>query len=973
MSHLEGGDQLNFKHLQSIVSDMGTKGPTIAAKNKDGLVLVFSRHRHYRHLVIALVKAQRTQLGKLKNPLEVVDPLDFVWTASKPEELKFYSAVSRFKNHYNESKTDSDLEALKLIVANPLSLELFAHDESISANLTPASLIQVSLSMLNPQLEIFVDERKGNYAISATIKIDGKAFDIALVQVKYLYFIHIAEQLYLVQNHQMLKLIDFFKQNRNQLVLDEVAYQDFENQILTPLEEKVVVHYAYLKPANQKQIEEQGFDLPNEKIIYLSESDDFVLITPVMKYGGLEIPIISQKQIKGKDKRGKAFTLQRDEQRELQFLAEIARAHDYFKEQMGEFSAQLHTDCFYLHRQHFLAPTWFLDAFENWRSKDIVILGFNTLKDNKQSAFKAVIDIKVNSGMDWFETAIRVKFNQQTVSLKHLHQSLRSKHKFVALDDGTHGLLPEAWLRKFEAYFANADIEEEVLRTPNVSYALVQELYDEAFLSEDAQERLQLYRSQLNSFEGIETVAVPAGLNATLRDYQREGLNWLNFLDGFNFGGCLADDMGLGKTLQIIAFILTQKEKGMKPANLIVVQASLVFNWQRELAKFAPSLKVKTVYGASRATNVADFDDYDVVLTSYGTLLSDLKSLKAYRFNYLFLDEAQAIKNPDSQRYKAAKLLQARNRIVITGTPVENNTFDLYGLLSFACPGLLGNRDYFRNTYSIPIDQFKLSQRAEELHQRIKPFLLRRTKAQVAKELPEKNEMVIYCEMGERQREIYESFKTEIRDYLMGTAQDELKKSSMHVLQGITKLRQVCNSPMLISREAYFQHSSAKLDVLMEQIESKAPYHKLLVFSQFVGMLDLVKAELQARNVKFSYLTGQTKNREEAVTAFQEDEDVRVFLISLKAGGVGLNLTKAEYVYLIDPWWNPAVENQAIDRTHRIGQDKHVVAVRLICPDTIEEKMMLMQDAKKDLASDLIKTETSIFKSLNKQDLLDLL
>ncbi len=973
ISNLGDSDKLGYRSLLPLVNDLRNATPISSDRDTDNLILVFSRHRHYRHLVIELVKAQHTKSGKLKNPLQVIDPLALAWKATSVEEIKFYSAVSKFKNHYNESNADSDLAALRAIVANPLNLDVFLHDDKVSSSVSPSSLTQFNLSMLNPQLEIFVDERSGNFAISAAIQIDGKLHDIAFASLKFQYFMSIGDKLYLVKNHQLLKLIEFFRENRNQLILEKEDYIDFEIHILTLLEEKIKIHYAYLKPATPKQVEEQGFDLENEKLVYLSESEEYVLITPVMKYGGLEIPIISRKQIKAKDKRGNAFNLKRNDEQELQFLSTIIKAHPNFAGQVADFSEQLHTDCFYLHRKHFLSPEWFLDAFENWRSKGILILGFNTLKGNKLSAFKAEIDIKVNSGMDWFETAIRVKFNQQTVSLKNLHKSLRSKHKFVALDDGTYGVLPEEWLRKFETYFAAGEIEEDTLRMPNVSYALVQELYEQAYFSDETLERLQLYRGKLSSFECVKSVEIPKTLKATLRDYQHDGVNWLNFLDSFNFGGCLADDMGLGKTLQIIAFILTQLEKGMRPANLIIVPASLVFNWQREISKFAPTLRVKTVYGVARQINPLDFDQTDVVLTSYGTLLSDINALRFYRFNYIFLDESQAIKNPDSQRYKAAKLLKARNRVVITGTPIENNTFDLYGQLSFACPGLLGNRDYFRDTYSIPIDQFKLAKRAEELHQRIKPFLLRRTKQQVATELPDKNEMVIYCEMGERQREIYDSFKTEIRDYLIGTSQDEIKKSSMHVLQGITKLRQVCNSPMLISREDYFQNASAKLDVLLAQIESKAPYHKILVFSQFVGMLDLVKAELQHRKIKFSYLTGQTKNRKAQVIAFQEDEHIRVFLISLKAGGVGLNLTKAEYVYLIDPWWNPAVENQAIDRTHRIGQNKNVVAVRLICPDTIEEKIMLMQAAKKDLASDLIKTEESIFKSLNKQDLLRLL
>ena len=934
--------------------------------------LIFSRHRYYRHLVIELATAKRTQNGKLKNPLTFLDPLDFVWKTEKQQEIKFFTGVSRFKNNY-EGKVASDLEALKAIVKNPLNLHFYVHEEKESSIVNASSLIAKKIAILKLNLELSVDERGDNFEVSGLLHLNGKAYAMVDIQLRYHYFIEVKNHLYLIDNPYFLSVIDFFKQHQNNLIIERSEYEDFQQNILSKLEEKIKINYSYLKRATKKQLVEQGFDLDNEQIIYLSESEDFVLITPVMRYGNLEIPVISQKQIQSKDKRGQLFRLSRDEETELQFITTIAKMHPYFMVQANEFSDQRHADCFYMHRKHFLEANWFLAAFETWRSKGIAILGFNELKNNKLSPYTAQISINVISGIDWFETAIKVKFNKQTVSLKHLHKSIRNKSKFVQLDDGTTGILPSQWLEKFEGYFGAGEIIDDKLHTPNINYATVEELYEEELLDLETRERLKLYRSKLSDFEAIQDIEVPKELNGTLRGYQKEGLNWLNFLDGFNFGGCLADDMGLGKTIQILAFILSQRERVSQNTNLVVVPASLVFNWQQEIKKFAPTLKVLTLYGSDRARVVADFDRYEVVLTSYGTLLSDIRLLKDYRFNYIFLDESQTIKNPNSQRYKAVRLLSSRNKVVMTGTPIENNTFDLYGQFSFACPGLLGCREQFKQLYSVPIDQFKDRRRADELHKRIHPFLLRRTKEQVASELPDKTEMVIYCEMGVQQREIYESCRTEIRDYLMGTAEDELIKSSMHVLQGITKLRQICNSPAILSKEKYYGEASAKMEVLMEQIESKSPYHKILVFSQFVSMLDLVKAELESRKIEFSYLTGQTKDRAAAVGSFQNHPEVRVFLISLKAGGVGLNLTQADYVYLIDPWWNPAVENQAIDRAYRIGQHKNVMAIRLICPDTIEEKIMLMQENKKEIASGLIKTEASIFKLLTKKDLLDLI
>lgn len=942
------------------------------------MALVFSRHRFYRHLVIELISAEKGKNGKLKNPFRFLDPMDRLWKAENQEEIKFLAGLSRFRNNYDDGRVAADFEALKAVMANPLHLDFYILDEKKSATVNASTLLHAKFSLLKPDLELEVDERGDTFAISGLLHLEGKSYALERITLHYRYFVKLDQQFYLIGNPYFLDLIDFFKQQQNNLVIEREAYEEFREKILSKLEEKVKINYAYLKPATEKQRVEQGFDLENEQLVYLSDSEDFVLITPVMKYGNLEIPVISQKQIQAKDKRGKPFAIERDTEKELQLISLIAKSHPYLTEQVSELAEQGHADCFYIHRKHFMEPAWFLEAFEAWRSKGIAILGFNQLRDNKFSAYKAEVAISVISGIDWFETAIKVQFNKQALSLKHLHKSIRNKNRFVLLDDGTLGVIPDEWLQKLEGYFGAGEIVGDVLRTPHINFVAVETLYEATQLDREATERLRLYRSipiaiETASFEAIENVVPPQGLQVALRGYQQAGLNWLNFLDKFNFGACLADDMGLGKTVQVLAFLLSQREKVAKNTNLVVVPASLVFNWQQEIKKFAPSLKVLTIYGAERPKIVNDFDQYEIVLTSYGTLLADIQWLKDYFFNYVVLDESQAIKNPDSQRYKAVRLLKSRNKIAMTGTPIENNTFDIYGQLSFACPGLLGSREQFRRLYSVPIDQFKDKKRAAELQSRINPFVLRRTKAQVADELPDKTEMVIYCEMGKHQREIYEGCRTEIRDYIMGTAEDELTKSSMHVLQGITKLRQICNSPSILGEEKYYGNASAKMDVLLEQIESKAPFHKILVFSQFVSMLELVKTELEARQISFAYLTGQTKNREAVVDSFQQNEEVRVFLISLKAGGVGLNLTKAAYIYLIDPWWNPAVENQAIDRAYRIGQHQNVMAVRLICPDTVEEKIMLMQAHKKDLVSSLIKTEKSVLKSLTKKDLLDLL
>ncbi|MCX2574684.1 DEAD/DEAH box helicase [Pedobacter sandarakinus] len=928
-------------------------------------IMVLGNHRYYSNLNIELYETERTRAGKIKNPLKNIDVNALKFKADDIDELKFYSGVGVFQQNYNNDQVEAELEALQAIVKNPLQIPVFLQnlsERSVQAN----TISPIHLNLLAVDLRLSVNQLNDFFEITGRLMIDGKSYELDNLVLVHQYFIKLKDQLYLIARSDFLKVIGFFKKQSNRLILHKSKYSEFKKTILIQLEGSIRVDYAYLKPATPGQIEEKGFDLENEQLIYLSESEDFILITPVMRYGNLEIPVLSKRQIQAQDKLGNIFTLHRDEKAELQFIGSVLKQHPYFYEQESN-------DAFYLHRKRFLEEDWFLDAFENWRNKSIHILGFNQLKNNKLSPYKANINIEVLSGTDWFETKVKVKFGKQQVALKHLHKSIRNKSKFITLDDGTQGILPQEWMEKFLTYFAAGEVAEDSILTPKIRFSTLTDLYEDALIDGEVKNELKRYQQQFENATELTSVGVPASLEATLRDYQKDGLNWLNFLDNFNFGACLADDMGLGKTIQVIAFILSQREKVTHNTNLIVVPASLIFNWQREIEKFAPSIKVRTVYGNERTKTTHDFDDFEIVITSYGTLLADIRFLKDYYFNYIILDESQSIKNPESQRYKAVRLLKSRNKIVMTGTPIENNTFDLYGQLSFACPGLFGSKQQFSDLYATPIDQFKDSKRAAELQRKIKPFILRRTKEEVAKELPDKTEIILYCEMGREQREVYEANKKEIQDFILGKTDDELPKSAMHVLKSITVLRQICNSAALLADGKSYLQSSSKIEVLLEQIEHKAPNHKILVFSQFVTMLDLIQVRLKEKGINYAYLTGKTRNREAVVKSFQEDPQMPVFLISLKAGGTGLNLTAADYVFLVDPWWNPAVENQAIDRAYRIGQHKNVMAARLICPDTIEEKIMKLQATKKDLVKNLIQTEGGMFKNLTKDELLSLL
>jgi SNF2 family DNA or RNA helicase len=445
------------------------------------------------------------------------------------------------------------------------------------------------------------------------------------------------------------------------------------------------------------------------------------------------------------------------------------------------------------------------------------------------------------------------------------------------------------------------------------------------------------------------------------------------------WGGCLADDMGLGKTLQTLCFLQHVVDQNPGETHLVVCPTSLLYNWESELKKFVPGLDYQLHYGAGRELTEEGFRKAHVIITSYGMVRNDIQHFAQYQFGYVILDESQAIKNPASQVRKAIQQLRSRNRVALSGTPVQNNTFDLYAQMDFLNPGMLGGPEHFRSEFATPIDRNGDKEAAARLRKLVYPFVLRRTKEQVAKDLPDRTEMVLWCEMGEEQRRIYDSFKEHYREQLLDRIADEgLGKSSIYILEGLTKLRQICDSPAMLKEGAGtgmgvtggFPNVSVKLDELVREIEENTGDHKVLVFSQFTSMLGLIGEALELKGVDYLYLDGgvAADARKEAVEQFQTTENMRVFLISLKAGGVGLTLTAADYVYLVDPWWNPAAEQQAIDRSHRIGQVRKVFAYRMICKDTVEEKILQLQEKKRILAADLVVDEAGFTKQLTQED-----
>lgn len=493
------------------------------------------------------------------------------------------------------------------------------------------------------------------------------------------------------------------------------------------------------------------------------------------------------------------------------------------------------------------------------------------------------------------------------------------------------------------------------IRLGKLDAALLAGELEEESLPVAATRELEDLGARLRDFGEIERVPVPPGLRAELRDYQREGYQWMQFLLSHGLHGILADDMGLGKTLQTLAHLLAEVASGRnagKPS-LVIAPTSVVMGWQREAAKFAPDLRVLVLQGADRKARFRRIPKHDLVLTSYALLHRDLDALLEHEFHLLVLDEAQHVKNPEAQVRRAVAALRADHRLCLSGTPVENHLGELWSLMDFLMPGWLGPLETFRATYQTPIEKNGNEARRAALARRVGPLILRRTKHDVAKELPPKTEILHEIEMGEAQKDLYETVRSTMDKQVRQALAIRGQQAQIVFLDALLKLRQICCHPRLLGEE-HAAGGSAKFDHLVDLLETfREEGHRVLLFSQFTTMLALIEAHLVAEGVSYLKLTGATKDRQGLVERFQGGEG-EVFLISLKAGGTGLTLTGADTVIHYDPWWNPAAENQATDRAYRIGQDKPVFVHKLICRQTVEERIQLMQEKKDDLASDLL-------------------
>ncbi len=829
------------------------------------------------------------------------------------------------------------------------------------AKLSAASLIPVSFSPHPAKARLNVAKTKKEYTISLYWQVGAEVLDFKDVEVLNAGMLLFQDTVYPLNALTSIPIIESLLPDGKKTIPGAEWPQFLEQEMMqwrqlleVDFAAEIIAHTDAVKPALR---------------LYLQERDKMLVLIPAFVYEGLEIKWgYNGDVVVPLD--GRISLIHRHQKTEDDFTELIRTLHSEMKEAEDD-------HFFYLPGDEVLAGQWFFRFVDAMKEHHVAILGLNDLKRLRISTYRPETKVQVSSSIDWFDTRVDVTFGEQKVSIADVKKALAQRQNYVQLADGSIGLLPDEWLKKYSLLIKMGESKDGKLRLKKFHFSvldnLLAEVDEQAILDELEEKKGNLADIIENDYSNL---APPVQLKAELRPYQQAGFQWLAFLREAGWGGILADDMGLGKTVQTLSFFQQYFNEEPDAKFLVICPTTLMYNWEAEIKKFTPELLHFIHHGPKRTNTVRTFNDYQVIITTYGTMRSDIKMLKDFEFDYVVLDESQAIKNPQSQVAKASLLLHAKNRLALSGTPVQNNTFDLYAQMNFLNPGMLGSREFFMNEFATPIDKFGEDEIKAQLKKLTYPFMLRRTKEQVARDLPAKTTTVLYCEMGADQRKIYNAYRTTYKDQILGMIDERgIERSQMHILSGLTKLRQICDSPAILNEDEKFPNHSIKQEELMREILENVGNHKALVFSQFLGMLALIRKELEAQNIPYSYFDGSTSStdREKAIQEFQNNEECRVFLISLKAGGVGLNLTAADYVYIVDPWWNPAVEQQAIDRTHRIGQTKNIFAYRLICKDTIEEKMLLLQERKRALASDLVVDDTAFLKKLTRDDIAFLL
>lgn len=917
-------------------------------------------------------KVEKLDLSKFVNTDNYPDQdkqlLQQVRKLNDTEVNKYVSRNSPFSGiweniiHHEDDELPEETKSLIAEYWYPKLLKLFNEQkDNALVYFLPQGKKFVTSGLLPVQLAdetaipvIHVNAVKTQIEIACYVQVNGVEVPLQENEWSSFMLFKYADTLYNWSRQEDILEIERFA-NKENLLISKDDWPGYLKKNIIPLTKDYKVRF-------DEQLVQEVKDGNPEVRVLLQEKGDYLLFVPVFSYKGFETRF-NAKDIITLPINDKVLEIHRNRQTELQFIKKLESLHSNFIHPEGAATLALKG-------ADVLKNNWFFLFVDSMKEMNVPVVGFDVLKNFRFNTARPSTEIHISNGVDWFDAKVKVVFGEQQVSIDEIKRALVNKQQFVQLNDGTLGILPENWLKKYSLLFRVGEGKNNALRLSKYHLSVIDELYEERNEAEVLIELEEKY-NRLRGFNRIKEIDPPQRLAHILRPYQVAGYHWLNYLSEVGWGGILADDMGLGKTVQALSFLQFYRDTHDTLKAIVVCPTTLMFNWENEIKKFTPDLTYHIHHGADRSRNKEGFKGHNVIITTYGTLRSDIKLLTEIHFDYVILDESQAIKNPQSKVTKAAGLLISKNRLCMSGTPLQNNTFDIYAQMNFLNPGMLGSVEYFRNEFATPIDKFGEQDRKEHLKKLLYPFILRRTKEQVAKDLPEKTETILFCEMQAEQREIYEAFRMDYRNKILGVINEQgIQKSQLTILQGLMKLRQICDSPAIMNEPEKYPNHSIKLDEIAREITENISNHKALVFSQFLGMLALIKEKLKSLDVPFEYFDGSTPahEREKAINRFQDDDNCRAFLISLKAGGVGLNLTAADYVYIVDPWWNPAVEQQAIDRTHRIGQTKNIFAYRMICKDTIEDKILQLQEKKRSLARDLIADDNTFVKSLSRED-----
>ena len=962
---------------------------------EEKLILVVSKHRRFgwkfniywaEELPSGSVKILGLPTAKEEKGISEIDRklIELIDEVSDRALMKAYSkqkSIISFRDEISQTAIDHLIrprieinthKVLPLALQSPLPIYL--REDLSSQTLYERYLVEILPSPTNCLFNFVKDENGLRYFISLTNEQD----EISL-QEKPAYILSqepciilLKNKIHRVENIESKKLVPFFDKAHISVpaTAEKTYIKNFILKTIPKYEVKIEgIEMTEIFPSRQAVLTlEEDFDLQLTVFLHFQYNDHS--IHPALR----KTKFVELNEVDGNETIG---WFMRDLDWEKPFLTQLL---DLGLRQEGD-------NRFYLKQDPEILQHYGLIGWLNANRKNLSDFTIEQKTGKTYYTGTIAMESKLDIKIDWFDIEIEVVFDNFRIPFSRFRKHILNGNIEYILPDKSVFILPEVWFERYHNLFMHGKETEKGIRIQKMHVGLLNDSINELFSKKKKQE-LQKYKQLPDE----RPVASPH-LDVLLRPYQREGFHWLEHLHNNGLGGCLADDMGLGKTLQTITlldYIYSKSDKketlpslngqlslfslpeSTLPASLIVVPKSLLHNWQNELKKFAPDLKVH-VYAGNNRIRTGDieqlFNRFRIIITSYSIVRMDSEYLKEYPFHYIILDESQYIKNPDSMLYKSVRKLFSPHKLVLTGTPIENSLSDLWAQFNFINAGLLGSFSFFKNHYIQKITKEKNKHAEQVLQQLIQPFFLRRTKEEVALDLPPLSQEIVYCDMTDSQQEIYETEKNRIRNLLLEN-KENFAKNSFAALQGLMRLRLLANHPSLIDLE--YAEDSGKFDQIILYFESlRASGHKVLIFSSFVKHLKLLSRRFEAEGWKYALLIGKTSNREDEINRFTQNKDVNCFFISLKAGGTGLNLTAADYVFIIDPWWNPASEMQAFSRAHRIGQDKNVMVYRFISSDTIEEKIILLQKSKLQL-SDTFITSNNPLKQLSNQEIEEL-